>query len=398
VSDVLERVASLEARARTAAAVAAAHADDVDAAGRFPQEAIDELGRLGLLAAAIPVELGGEGATMLELSQVATILGGACSSTGMIFAMHQIQVLSLTRHCSFDDRSSAGVRHVLDRVVRKGVLLASATTEIGIGGDSRSSGCFVPASSEDDADSESFTFQKNAPVISYGRYATAILATARRTPDSPPSDQVLVVCPVDVTELEPTSEWNTLGFRGTCSPGFLLTSTVDRSHIVQDDFATISTQTMLPVSHILWASVWLGISRAATEKARKAVRAAARKSIGVTPPGAQRLAELLIELQSFADSVSGAARRFDELHNDREALSAVSVAIAMNGLKIAASEWVVSLVGKALLITGISGYRLDSELTLGRQLRDAYGAALMVNNDRILANNAGLVAASRGEL
>ncbi|CAN5356335.1 acyl-CoA dehydrogenase family protein [soil metagenome] len=383
----MERVASLETRARTAAAIAAAHADEVDAAGRFPQEAIDELGRLGLLAAAIPVELGGEGATMLELSQVATILGGACSSTGMIFAMHQIQVLSLTRH----DSTSSGVRAVLDRVVRNGVLLASATTEIGIGGDSRSSGCFVP-------DSESFTFQKNAPVISYGRYATAILATARRTPDSPPSDQVLVVCPVDSTELVPTSEWNTLGFRGTCSPGFLLTSAVDRSHIVHDDFATISAQTMLPVSHILWASVWLGISRAATEKARKAVRAAARKSIGVTPPGAQRLAELLIELQSFADSVSGAARRFDDLRDDREALSAVSVAIAMNGLKIAASEWVVSLVGKALLITGISGYRLDSELTLGRQLRDAYGAALMVNNDRILANNAGLVAASRGEL
>jgi acyl-CoA dehydrogenase len=389
VTSVLESTPTLtlEERARAAAVIAADHADGVDAAGRFPQEAIDELGRLGLLSAAIPVELGGEGATMLELSQVATILGGACSSTGMIFAMHQIQVLSLTRH----DRSSTGIRSVLDRVVRRGVLLASATTEIGIGGDSRSSGCFVP-------DSDSFTFEKNAPVISYGRYATAILATARRTPDSPPSDQVLVVCPVDSTELVATSEWNTLGFRGTCSPGFLLTSTVDRSHIVSDDFATISAQTMLPVSHILWASVWLGISRAATEKARKAVRAAARRSIGVTPPGAQRLAELLIELQSFADSVAGAARRFDDLRDDREALSAVSVAIAMNGLKIAASEWVVSLVGKALLITGIAGYRLDSELTLGRQLRDAYGAALMVNNDRILANNAGLVAASRGEL
>lgn len=393
MSGVLAPSLTLEERARAAAAVAADHADDVDAAGRFPQEAIDELGRLGLLAAAIPVELGGEGATMLELSQIATILGAACSSTGMIFAMHQIQVLSLTRH----DSTSSGVRTVLDRVVRTGGLLASATTEIGIGGDSRSSGCFVPASSAENP-TEAFTFEKNAPVISYGKYATAILATARRTPDSPPSDQVLVVCPVDSTELVPTSEWNTLGFRGTCSPGFLLTSTVDRSHIVSDDFATISAQTMLPVSHILWASVWLGISRAATEKARKTVRAAARKSIGVTPPGAQRLAELLIELQSFADSVAGAARRFDDLRHDREALSAISVAIAMNGLKIAASEWVVSLVGKALLITGISGYRLNSELTLGRQLRDAYGAALMVNNDRILANNAGLVAASRGEL
>ena len=35
--------------------------------------------------------------------------------------------------------------------------------------------------------------EKNAPVISYARYADYILATARRGPESPPSDQVLLV-------------------------------------------------------------------------------------------------------------------------------------------------------------------------------------------------------------
>jgi acyl-CoA dehydrogenase len=46
------------------------------------------------------------------------------------------------------------------------------------------------------------------------------------------------------------------------------------------------------------------------------------------------------------------------------------------------------VVGKAMLICGIQGYRNDSKLTLGRHLRDAYGAALMVNNDRILGQSA----------
>ena len=45
-------------------------------------------------------------------------------------------------------------------------------------------------------------------------------------------------------------------------------------------------------------------------------------------------------------------------------------------------------MGKALLICGIAGYREDSPYSLGRLLRDAYGAAVMVNNDRIIANNA----------
>jgi len=36
----------------------------------------------------------------------------------------------------------------------------------------------------------------------------------------------------------------------------------------------------------------------------------------------------------------------------------------------------------------MAGYRQDSPYSLGRLVRDAHGAAVMVNNDRILANNA----------
>lgn len=45
-------------------------------------------------------------------------------------------------------------------------------------------------------------------------------------------------------------------------------------------------------------------------------------------------------------------------------------------------------MGKALLICGINGYRNDHKHSLGRHLRDSYGAALMVNNDRILGQSA----------
>jgi len=48
-----------------------------------------------------------------------------------------------------------------------------------------------------------------------------------------------------------------------------------------------------------------------------------------------------------------------------------------------------------LLICGIAGYRNDHPHSLTRQLRDAYGAALMVNNDRILGQNATMQMALR---
>ena len=53
----------------------------------------------------------------------------------------------------------------------------------------------------------------------------------------------------------------------------------------------------------------------------------------------------------------------------------------------------MDIVGRAMLICGISGYRNDSKFALGRHLRDAYGAALMVNNDRILGHNATMLLA-----
>ena len=42
----------------------------------------------------------------------------------------------------------------------------------------------------------------------------------------------------------------------------------------------------------------------------------------------------------------------------------------------------------ALSICGMAGYRVCSPYGLGRLLRDAHGAALMVNTDHILAANA----------
>ncbi len=372
-------------RAEKACAAASGWADEVDRAARFPQESIDVLRADVLLSCAVPVELGGQGYSLSEVGAVTRALGRHCASTAMIFAMHQIQVLSLVRH-----GHAASVRELLRKVVTEQSLLASATTEIGIGGDVRSSTCAVQP------DGDRVQLVKNAPVISYGEYADAILATARRSAASAPSDQVLVVCRREDLSLEPTSTWDTLGFRGTCSPGFLLRADAAAELVLDVPYADISAQTMLPTSHVLWGHVWLGIAEAATAKARKFVQSAARHKPGVVPPGAIRLVELTALIQQFSDLVTGAARRFDGAPLGSEVLTSIGFSLAMNNLKVTASTLVVDAVGKAMLICGISAYREDNDYRLGRQLRDAHGAALMVNNDRILTNNAQLVLVHRG--
>ena len=66
----------------------------------------------------------------------------------------------------------------------------------------------------------------------------------------------------------------------------------------------------------------------------------------------------------------------------------LAFSIGVNNLKLTSSQQVIDVVMRAMLICGIAGYRNDSKLTLGRHLRDAIGAGVMVNNDRILGQNA----------
>lgn len=368
------------ARTALVADVARRFPDDVDRDARPPREAIAAMREHGLLAAAVPVELGGEGATLAELSVIATELGRACAATAMVFAMHHGQAMALWRHGGDGD----GVTALVDRV-RDGALLASSTTERGIGGDARRSTCAI----EPDAHGR-IRLRKDAPVISYATEADAILVTARRSVDAAASDQRVVVCLPGQTTLTQTSTWDTLGLRGTCSNGWVLDAETTVDHVLRDDYATVSARTVLPVSHVLWASVWLGIAADAADRARAAVRRQARNAVGSTPPGALRLAELLVELQSFADTVRHAAGRFDTVAEDADVLDSTAFALAANALKIGASERVTDLVTRAMRIVGIGGYAAAGPTSVARHLRDAHGAAVMVSNDRLLHNGAGM--------
>lgn len=376
----------LAERVAWVADIAARYAGEVDAAARFPAEAVDAMRTAGLLGASLPVAFGGEGLTLSELGDIASRLGAACSSTGMVFAMHHSQVLSLSRHVG----GSASLTILAGRIASEQLLLASATTELGIGGDVRSSFCHIAP------EGAKVRLIKNAPVISYGSEADIILVTARRTAESAPSDQVLVVCDAADIELEATSGWDTLGLRGTSSMGYKLNALVPADRVIPAPYDVISTESMLPVCHVLWASVWLGMARALVETSRQYVRAAARRSIGSVPPGATKLVDLIAELERFEGLVAGLAARTDAIFDDRDALGAIGYQVSINNLKVTASELVAQVAVAALAITGISGYRNDGKHSVARIFRDAQGAALMVHNDRIIANTARLILVQKG--
>lgn len=166
--------------------------------------------------------------------------------------------------------------------------------------------------------------------------------------------------------------------------------------ILPDPFGDISERTMLPVSHILWACVWRGIASASVERARAMVRAEARKDVDRLPKGAPALAELILQQRQLEALVQESLDEFERLDGSQRSGVPMSFTIHMNTLKVAASRLVVDIVSGALMLCGMAGYAVGTPYSLGRQLRDAYSATVMINNSRIMSDNAHMLTISKG--
>jgi acyl-CoA dehydrogenase len=366
----------LEGAAIAVAAVAATHADSVDRTGKFPREAFAAARAEGLLGAMIPTSLGGQGASASDIVDVCYALGRACASTGMIYAMHQIMVACLIRHGG----AASWSLDLQRRIATEQLLLASSTTDGKGGGDLRQSSCAV------EQNGSGIELTKSATVMSYGAQADAILATARRSPEAAPSDQVLVAVTKEQYSLEHSVDWDTLGMRGTCSSGFTLQANAPTKQVFEDPYQLINARTVLPMAHLTWSAVWAGVAAGAVERARMFVRGVARNTSGQLPPGAAHLTRASATLGALRAMIASAMARYENAALQPDRLDAFDFQSGMNLLKVNASEMAIATVMSALQATGLSGYRNDSTCAIGRQLRDVLSSSIMINNDRILAN------------
>ncbi len=367
----------------------AEHAQDVDKNARFPKEAFDALKAQRLLSVFVPPEFGGDGVSVTELCKICEQLGHYDGSTAMIFAMHQIQIACLTQNVA----DNGYFANYLREIVEQQLLLASSTTEAGVGGDVRSSICAV------NVDGDRFTLTKTAPVISYALASDAIMVTCRSSEDASSSDQSIVLVKTADRELEQIADWDTMGFRGTCSSGFILKAEGNAQQVLPVPYGQILNRSMHPISHLTWGSLWVGLAASAVEVARKRVREEARKQPNIPPIAALRLSEVNELLFSMRSGLYDVIAEYETLLATGEdaAFENYGFSIRVNNAKIRCSEMMVDIISRAMQVVGISAYKNNSSKSLARHLRDAHGAALMVNNDRIRQHNTTMQIAYKGQ-
>jgi len=156
--------------------------------------------------------------------------------------------------------------------------------------------------------------------------------------------------------------------RGTCSAGFTLRATGEAGQVLPVPYETIHAQSMVPTAHILWSSAWAGVAAAAVERARRYVRKAARN--GETPPSAAYFTRANASLRALRALIATSLARYEAIADDPEALAAMDFQSQIALLKVDASELAVQAVMSALRCCGLSGYRNDSDVSIGRHLRD----------------------------
>jgi acyl-CoA dehydrogenase len=378
VNESIESYASIAAR--IGAEVSGPAAEDVDVNARFPHESVAAFRETGLLSAMVPTELGGRGARPSEIAAAVRAIAAHCCSSALVLAMHSMEISNLSRHGTTEP-----LRELQREVLADQLLFANANSEVGAGGDVGRSICALER-----VDGR-LTLTKEALAISYGEYADMVVATARRTVDSEPGDQVQVI--MRRPELEPRSDWDALGLRGTCSRAFVLRADVDEDLIYPVPFSLIGAAGGLQAQLLFLSSVWVGVADAAAAQAHTYVRAAGRKDPSTTPPSALRLSELsggLNQSRALLESVGRAVDAADAENIDDPALLS-----SLRTLKISTSRIGVDVARGALEICGIAAYQRGTKFTIERLLRDAHGGLVMVSNDRYLWANADILRARK---
>jgi alkylation response protein AidB-like acyl-CoA dehydrogenase len=199
---------SLLERANAIGPRLAEHAARHDTEGTFVTEAYDALRDAGLLEAAVPVELGGAGATIAQLTQLQRELAHHCGATALASSMHQhVVAFTAWRY----RRGMPGAETTLRKVAEEGALLVSTG-----GGDfTHPHGSAVKVEG-------GYRVSGRKRFASQSRYGT-VMSTMFTYDDPEQGRRVLnVAVPVAADGVRVLDNWDTLGMRGTASNDIVL--------------------------------------------------------------------------------------------------------------------------------------------------------------------------------
>ncbi len=248
---------SLIERAAALGPKLAEHASRHDVDGTFVTESYDALREAGLFKAAVPVELGGYGATIAELTALQRELAHHCGSTALASSMHQhVVAFTAWRY----RRGLPGAEATLKRVADEGILLVSTG-----GGDyTHPRGDAVKV----DGGFRVSGHKRFASPSGHGQ----VMSTMFTYDDPEQGKRVLnVAVPIHAEGVTVRDNWNTLGMRGTASNDLVVEDVFvpDERVLANRPYGVIDgpLQVISIVAFPIVSGVYLGVAESAYDAA-----------------------------------------------------------------------------------------------------------------------------------
>ncbi|WP_438290438.1 acyl-CoA dehydrogenase family protein [Streptomyces sp. HUAS TT7] len=365
--------ADLTEKAAAVARAAEQHLARAERDAVFPEQALAEMRRTGLLGLLVPAADGGLGGTVADLVDVTMVLGRTDMSVAMIFAMHCQQSEAIVRYAKPPLRDE-----LLPLLASGDLYLASVTTEPGKGGHLLTS--YAPLREA----GETLEIDRRAPIVTGGTAADGFLITMRSPHATADHHVSLVYAHRSQLCVEATGSWCPMGMRASHSLPLALTGTVPAHQVLGEHgaFHHIARTVFGPLAHLGWSAAWLGTACGALSRVLHLLRdPGSRKGFDL---GSELLLTRLSRARQRLDGVHALLRRAQALVSRGTDLSAPGSQLLLNNLKITAAEDCCAAVNDLVEAVGLRhGYLQDSPTRLEKALRDLRSASLNYSNDRL---------------
>jgi len=354
-----------------AASVLAPAARQNDKEGRFSSEAVDALGRAGLLGLMLPAELGGSGLGPRSFAAVTAALAEADASVAMVYLMHICAVATIAAA-----PPGAAVEPILREIAAGRHLSTLAISESG----SRSH-FWAPVSRARRNGAGVHLTAKKSFVTSAGNAQSYVVSSL--APDGTgPTDSTLYLVPADSPGLSVAGPWDGLGLRANASAPMTLDGCeVPPELRLTDDGAGFKAmlEVALPPFNLGTASVSLGLCRAAVAGTAAHLKSARFEHLGQSL--GESLPTLRAHLATMQIDTDGLAARIDDLVEHLERPRETTMLRVLEA-KAAAGEVAIGVTSAAMRACG--GAAFSRHMNIERLFRDAHAGAVMAPTGDVL--------------
>jgi alkylation response protein AidB-like acyl-CoA dehydrogenase len=369
---LMDTTTARQTAAEIAQRVLAPTAAQNDRAGRFSREAIDELGRAGLLGLILPADVGGGNAGPRALAGVVAALAEADASVAMVYLMHTLAALAIAAAPRTKSLAAA-----LTEIAAGRHLSTLAFSEVG----SRSH-FWAPVSRAINLNGTGVSISAQKSLVTSAGHVQSYVTSALSPNGVGPTDSTLYLVPADTAGVTVGVAWDGLGLRANASsPVTLEGCLVPPDLRLTDDAGGFAAMLniVLPSFNVGQAAVALGLCRAAVAATTAHLKSARFEHLGTSIGNA--LPNLRAQLATMQIETDGLEARLNDTLKHLEAPDDVTMLRVLE-VKAAAGETAILVTSLAMRTCG--GAAFSRQTGIERFFRDAQAGAVMAPTTDVL--------------